>query len=376
MGLTVTTNIPCGNACNIEIRETAAVSEVSFCPDPHGGPVALWFCLRVLRKETGGAETLRLVLKNIHNLLGGRDARSMRPVARYEGGDWERLGPGVNEPEPDGRLHGAWSVPAPETWVDFAFCYPYGMAEVEALLRDTDGFFRADTIGVSQGGRPLIRLSNDPGHEGSERPGLYLISRQHSGETPGSWVLDGVLRAVAGLGDAAPLVWTVPLTNMDGIEQGDYGKDNFPYDLNRAWGIPPMRNETLILQRDMHRWRRRCRPVLAMDFHAPGGCETAGVYAFAPDPGVVPERHRKVVSWLNVIAAGLGKPYAADEFARVAAYASRWDTPRFGDFCADQLGLTKVSFETPYALCGDTVMTREEYAEVGRRIAAAVLGTI
>ncbi|MCJ7550934.1 MAG: hypothetical protein MUQ30_14775 [Anaerolineae bacterium] len=47
MSLEVDTQIPYGNACDIEIREEHNVAEVSFAPDPHGGPETLWFCLRV-----------------------------------------------------------------------------------------------------------------------------------------------------------------------------------------------------------------------------------------------------------------------------------------------------------------------------------------
>ena len=116
------------------------------------------------------------------------------------------------------------------------------------MIQETGSFWRVDTIGVSQGGRPLLRLSNDYGRPKGERPGVFLMARQHSGEVSGAWVLDGVLRRFAELGEAAPLVWAIPLANIDSVEQGDYGKDNFPYDMNRAWGKLPMRHETLVLQ--------------------------------------------------------------------------------------------------------------------------------
>src|SRR5690606_24228363 len=100
---------------------------------------------------------------------------------------------------------------------DFAYCYPYGATELDALLAESNGYWRRDTFGVSPQGRPMVRLCNDYGHKENQRPGLYLLARQHSGETPGSWMLDGFLRRVAELGDAAPLVWAAPLTNIDGV---------------------------------------------------------------------------------------------------------------------------------------------------------------
>jgi predicted deacylase len=247
------------------------------------------------------------------------------------------------------------------------------MPEVEALVAETGGAWRADTIGFSQGARPLVRLSNDPGAPGSDRPGLYVLARQHSGETPGSWVLDGFLRRLAEAGDAAPMVWAVPLANIDGVEGGDYGKDNFPYDLNRAWGPAPMRHETLVLQRDARRFADRCRPVAGLDFHAPGGCQTEGVYAYVPDPETEADAAAATRPWVAAFAEALGPGLAAPKFGVVARYASRWATPGFRRFAWSELGVPALTIETPYARCGRTVLTRDVYRDVGRRLADATL---
>jgi hypothetical protein len=254
-----------------------------------------------------------------------------------------------------------------------AYCYPYGPPEIEALISETTGYWQADTIGVSQEGRALTRLSNVYGETQDGRPGLYLIARQHSGETSGSWVLDGFLRHIASLGGAAPLVWSVPLTNIDGVWGGDYGKDNYPYDLNRAWGRPPMRHEVLVLQRDIGRWKARCQPALVLDFHAPGACETSGIYCYLADPALYSRFHQEALGWAAAIKSRLARQYAAECFERVARYASRWETPRFTGYCWSQHGICGLGVETPYAMVGDLVMTREHYREAGARIAAGVL---
>jgi hypothetical protein len=186
-------------------------------------------------------------------------------------------------------------------------------------------------------------------------------------------VLDGLLRHMATLGDCAPLVWAVPLTNIDGIEQGDYGKDNFPYDLNRAWGVVPMRHETLVMQRDILRWRKRCKPVLAIDFHAPGGCESDGIYCYLKNGNdEARELHAATREWTAAVQASIGQEYAAEDFARVATYASRWETPTFGTYCAETLEIPGFTMETPYAMAGDKVLEVADYREAGRRIAATI----
>jgi hypothetical protein len=309
-------------------------------------------------------------------MLGGDEPASIRPVVSVDEVAWQRLPEGEVTELPDGRVNVSWDVTAPERSLDIATCYPYGIHDVSTLVSETGGAYRVDTIGVSQSARPLLRLSNDYGAQESERPGLYLMSRQHSGETPGSWVLDGFLRYVASLGDAAPLIWAIPLANMDGVMSGDYGKDNFPYDLNRAWDRPPMRHEISVYQRDMARWQHRCRPVLALDFHAPGACETSGVYAYVPAPELDRGAHNAALPWAERTGLALGPGFAAEEFARVARYPSRWETPSFRVYSWSQLGVPCVTYETPYAMVGDRVLTRKDYREIGRRIAQGVMSGI
>jgi hypothetical protein len=355
------------------------IPEVRFAADPHGGPECLWFCFRIVREETNLPPNpmIRLVLQNVDNMLGGHPARSMRPVVCYDSDSgWERLGEGSVRELSDGRHSVSWEVTAPGTTLDVAYCYPYGRPEMEALIRETDRFWQTDAIGVSQGARPLLRLSNGYGRLEGEQPGLYLIARQHSGETPGSWVLDGFLRYIASLGEGAPLVWAVPLGHIDGVEDGDYGKDGYPYDLNRAWGRPAMRHEVLVYQADIRRWMARCRPALAIDFHAPGACETSGIYCYLPDPARDARFYQEALSWTTAIHQSLTREYAAPTFERVANYPSRWDSPRFTGYVWAQHGLCGLGIEAPYALVGDLLLTRARYQEAGARIARGVVGEL
>jgi hypothetical protein len=375
MALELSTKVPFGNACDVSLEKREGMMEVSFAADPHGGPESLWFCFRLQRSKAGkktGAP-VRLVLKHSENMLGMGQALRTRPVARYDGGEWERLEAPSLEALPDGRQLVVWQIARPQTFVDIAFCYPYGKPELDSMLADTENCWKADVIGVSQGARPLVRLSNDYGLPEGERPGIYVVARQHSGETTGSWVLDGFLREMARLGEAAPLVWAVPFTNIDGVEQGDYGKDNFPYDLNRSWGVTPMRHETLVYQRDVARWKRRCRPMLGIDFHSPGGTETTGVYVFAQKPDHAPEAHKRCLAWTSAVEEKLKPEYAAEDFCRIARYPSRWELPNFTSFCGMAHDLCAFSVETAYSFSGDLLLTIENYREIGQRIAQGVV---
>ena len=365
---------PSTNAELVEVTPGPDFDEIAFTPGTHGGPEVLWFNLRIVRDSRLKAKPIRLVLKHFNNLLGHGTPANCQPVMSVDDKPFARLPPGSEEVTDDGQVQAVWRLPAPARSLQVATCFPYAWEEMEALLDDHEDTLRADTIGVSQEDLPIVRLSNRVGTRGdTTSPGIYLIARQHSGETPGSWVLEGFLRAIAEAGDGAPLVWAVPLSNVDGVVMGDYGKDNFPYDLNRAWGHPPMRHEALVIQRDMRRWLERCTPALAIDFHAPGLGETDGCYFFLISPERSAEMHQRLHDWTDAFQDALGTDLAATNFARVASYASRWETPSFAQATCLQFGFPALSLETPYCRIGDRVLTIDDYQEIGARLASVVL---
>jgi len=368
MALTVQTNLPHANVADVEISAVDGVPCVAFAASAHGGPERLWFCFRLrngkaLQRTRG---PMRLLLKHGESMLGWRGAEPVQPVIRYETGDWRRLPAGKPAPTPDGRAGAWWQIDAPDLYADVAACYPYGQAELNAMLHQVAPYYTAEAIGLSRLDRSIIRLANGYGEAAGRRPGVYLLARQHSGETPASWVLEGLLRTFAELGDRAPLVWAAPICDPDGVERGDYGKDAGPYDLNRAWGVPPRRHENLVLQQDVWRWADRCDPRLILDFHAPGLGETDGLYLFtAADAGDEQEQ------WITALGGALGE-YAAAEFRRVPDYRSRWAGPSACTHLRGAIGCAALTVECPYARAGETVLSIEHYRDAGRRLAQAI----
>ena len=263
MSLKVTTRFPGGNAADIEIVAGGPVPEVRFASDPCGGPEAMWFHFRLEETAPDPATQtkVRLTWTYFDNVLGATESPDCIPVCLVPGQAWARLKRGEETRTPDGRRQLSWTIPHPAPTMEFAFCFPYVPADVDAALDRSKDYWQAAPIGLSQGGRRILRLHNVPGTPGGTQPGIYIVTRQHAGETPGSWVLDGFLRHWAQIRKGAYVIWAVPLADIDGVMGGHYGKDAFPYDLNRAWGVPPMRHETLAIRHDVERWKARCKPM-------------------------------------------------------------------------------------------------------------------
>ena len=133
-----------------------------------------------------------------------------------------------------------------------------------------------------------------------------------------------------------------------------------------------MRHETHVYRLDVARWNKRCRPVLAIDFHSPGVSETSGVFIFAPNYEVSPELRDSLNRAAECVRAALGSQYAADDFLRVPNYPSRWETPLFSRFCFDELKIPALSVEVPYAIARQRVLDVEAYRDIGRRFAEAI----
>lgn len=172
----------------------------------------------------------------------------INPVIRYDGNKWQRLTSGIIHENPGGNHFGYWEVKTPKKFFDVAFCFPHGPIELENFVKHTRWNF--DSIGISQKGRHIIRVSNSYGTD-KKQPGIYCIAHQHASEMPGAWALQGFLLEIAKMKDDAPIVWAVPILDIDGTIDGNYGKDSFPWDLNRAWGYPPMRIEVSACMRDI-----------------------------------------------------------------------------------------------------------------------------
>ncbi|MFO8079937.1 MAG: M14 family zinc carboxypeptidase [Armatimonadota bacterium] len=363
-----------GNGCIVDVSRVDVGWKVRFASEPRTSPQPLWFYIEA--RGAGGAP-VEFIWENPDICLGNRnELHVLRPVLRADDGQWRRVDAVKVDEHPDGRRSLRFSHEGGGRTIAAAFCFPYAPPDLEETLGDVGERWERTVIGVTREGRPLERLRLTGDHS-VQRAGIYLMARQHAGETPGSWILDGMLRFLAGqaaqrseLRDAID-VWVCPFVDLDGVVNGDYGKDALPWDFNRAWEHMPMRPAVHAIQRDMQRFKARTHPRIVIDCHGPGH-STPGVYVQLPRA----ERPEAQMLGAREFAADLARHLSempAELCARETTYASRWNKlATQASWVWDALDQTQaVSVETSYQRLGDRLLYPADYHDIGQRVLLA-----
>lgn len=370
---TIDDQLPHGNAIPLASAADGEGWRLTFTPAAHGGSERLWFNTRIRNRGGSAGTPLTLICSEVHQLLGGGGDRPFQPVWRADGGDWIRLPIGREIRHEDGCLDMAWTVAAPASEGHLAVCMPYGEDELRATLAASGNTWHEARIGTTAQGRPLLRVHNGL-HDDVTRPGILCTARNHSGETPGSWALDGFLRRCAEVRSTDVLVWVVPFVDRDGVDNGDYGKDHWPRDFNRAWTTSQSyRHEVAQIQNDSRHFRRRCRPMLALDWHAPGMREDL------PHAYDEAEEHDPLT---DALAAAFDCP--AEGYRRFSRYMNKLfaelgmtgNAPNASAYFRAALQCRSLALEVPYMRIGERVLLTADYHRMGAACADACLAWV
>ncbi len=364
-----------GNGLILDVERSGDGWLVSFTPEPRTSPQPLWFHIEV----TGlGGAPVGFVWEDADIALGDREElHLLRPVIRADGGDWGRCTRTTVVDLPDGRRQVCFGHAGGARKVAAALSYPYGPHELETTLAELGDAWPRSPIGVTGEGRALERLRLDRADDDRPRAGLYLMARQHAGEAPGSWVLDGILRFLASDDEAAcdireqVDVWVAPFVDLDGVVKGDYGKDALPWDFNRAWEVLAMRPAVHALQRDLLRFADRTEPRLIVDLHAPGH-STADVYVQLPREQRPAEQQDAAMGFVHHLANEFPE-LDPNSLGRPTRYPSRWNAmSTVGSWVWEHLDHTAcVAVETSYQRLGGWPLDPAGYHDVGRRVLLA-----
>ena len=372
MAISWRTDFPGGNGLLLSADESGRRPVLRFAAEAKNCPQAMWFHFRICGLGGRGAG---VVLANPAQTLGGEDWSGNCLVFRTPRSPWRRTGRPERSDTPGGRTEWAWDIDARGNTIEVAHCFPYQPADLEATLAELGGAFRSEFIGLTLSGRPMTRLYNRP--PGPSRPAVLLTARHHAGEVPGSWVLDGLLRHVAGNRRLRAISWhAVPFVDLDDVIAGSYGKDPFPHDCNRAYGPSgPFRPEGGAVQCEARRLKDRAACLFFADLHAPGHAERANY---------IPTRGWEPLSPINPIAFEFAERFGAatpEDIRSPIAFITptpgtntRYRGLPSSRWASTVLKVDAVSLEVSYQGNESKDYTIEDYRRLGAALAETIAG--
>lgn len=200
--------------------------------------VRQWFCFRSWG-EAGERRAFRIEDAAEAEYPGGWEG--YRVSASYDGEDWFRVATRYE----DGALRFR-HVPA-RRGITFACAAAYPWARHRRVIgRAGRAGARVSVreIGETVMGRPISAITF--GHERSG-PRVWVIARQHPGETMAAWCAEGIVDrlldpadpVVAALLEEAAIT-IVPGVNLDGGVLGNHRTNAAGRDLNRSWDAPDL----------------------------------------------------------------------------------------------------------------------------------------
>ncbi|MEM2118870.1 MAG: M14-type cytosolic carboxypeptidase, partial [Candidatus Bathyarchaeia archaeon] len=132
---------------------------------------------------------------------------------------------------------------------------PYNIAKRDALFAEFAGnpYLNVTSLGTSPGGQQLLVATiTDPAYPNAGKFRSYVIAQQHSGEVPGSWNAEGLIRFLLSDDPTAAAIRRsyifriIPIVNVDGVYYGVCRytplRSGVQYDLNRLWNTNPITN--------------------------------------------------------------------------------------------------------------------------------------
>lgn len=220
---------------NIEVINAAEPSNIQLKIRPDSNSEFYqWFYFRV-----SGVRDTQLALKITNAekaaFVGGWEG--YESMASYDQKEWFRV--------PTEYVEGALVINhQPECdSVYYAYFTPYSLARQQQLVANMqcDTLCSLEVVGESLQGRELDLIQ--VGHDDGTKKRVWVIARQHPGESMAQWFVEGLLNRLTDRDDALAemslhhcVFYIVPNMNPDGSTLGNLRTNAAGVNLNRVWG--------------------------------------------------------------------------------------------------------------------------------------------
>jgi murein tripeptide amidase MpaA len=292
-----------------------------------------WFHFRL---QGGAGQALTLRFENAGQAAYPDGWPDYRCVASYDRRQWFRVAATRYE---DGQLI-VDHTPERDS-VYYAYFEPYSLERHLDLLGQVEQspFAQVRNLGATVEGRDLDLVT-----VGRPQPGrrpVWIIARQHPGETMAGWFMEGLLERL--LDEADPVarrvrdlacLYLVPHMNPDGAVRGNLRTNAAGVNLNREWSAPdPARSPEVWLVRQA---MEATGVDLFLDIHGDEALPWVFFSTAEEVPGYPDEaRRRQAVLTRALLTASpdfqTGHGYQPGHFGEeLLALASKWVAHRFG----------------------------------------------
>ncbi|WOI53945.1 M14-type cytosolic carboxypeptidase [Parvularcula sp. LCG005] len=197
-----------------------------------------WFYFRLVGAE---GEDCHLKIENAGGSSYVDGWKNYWAVASYDLEHWFR----VDTSYAEGTLS-IRHTPAQQS-VYYAYFAPYPIERYRMFVADVaqSPLVTQIPLGQTLDGEPLDLFQ--VGSHAAGKPVVWVIARQHPGESMGSWWMEGFLPRLLDEDDAVAkavrdeaVFYVVPLVNIDGSRRGHLRTNAAGTDLNRAWAEPSL----------------------------------------------------------------------------------------------------------------------------------------
>ena len=270
-------------AIDVVSATSAASIELNIRKDSHAD-ITQWFYFR-LQGAQGEACTIRF-------LNAGKTAypdgwNDYQAMASYDRVNWFRVPTSF-----DGQVMTISHTPGMDS-VYYAYFEPYSWERHLELLdrAQMSEQVRMLDLGSTVEGRDMnLLVIGDPAAAGApDRKKVWVIARQHPGETMAEWLVEGMLDALLDPADAfgrqllkEAVFYVVPNMNPDGSVRGNLRTNAAGANLNREWNTPSMERspEVFLVKQKM----KETGCDLFLDVHGDEGLP----YVFVAGSGALP----------------------------------------------------------------------------------------
>ena len=257
--VTATTDFEGASAENIQINSNGKEVVFSIPRDP-GGDEHLWFYFKL---EADNPIKPKITVKE-PSKTHFFDWSTVRPVVSEDGRNWQRakkieykFTPPWKIKRPDKKDKFSFYSPISSKTLYVAYSFPYTMENFKEYLESIQEDTRVSvtSIGKSDGNRDILWMTMASSNNSlEEKEEIWIIAREHPGETPASYVLEGLIHSLlnSDYGQALLDKYTfqiVPLLNIDGVIDGNYYRNKKGERLDLGWGKDKPKEIELLLSR-------------------------------------------------------------------------------------------------------------------------------